>query len=526
MSQKPNAPTTETQQSNGYNLLSTVNYNPDVLTCLANLSNDEVFTPPELVNQMLNLLPTELWSNKEAKFLDPVTKSGVFLREIAKRLNEGLAEQIPDQQARLNHIFTQQIYGIAITELTSLLARRSVYCAKKANSEFSICDEFNDEQGNILYQQQAHSWVNGKCSFCGASQEVYEREDALETHAYNFIHTNAPSTLFGKNMKFDVIIGNPPYQLSDGGYGTSASPIYHKFVEQAKKLQPRYLSMIIPARWYAGGKGLDDFRSSMLNDKQLRIIHDYPDATSVFPGVQIKGGVCFFLWVKGQNGLCKVISHSLEGKISIAERPLLEQGNQIFIRYNEAISILRKVQSFKENSISKLISSRKPFGLDTTIKGEDSSSETSLFQNGGIGYIKKSKITKNLDWVNNHKVLIPRAGSGSDSFPHPILGKPFYAPPNSACTETYIILARLNSKNECLNLCSYVSTRLFRFLVLLAKSTQDASSKVYKFVPMQDFSESWSDEKLYAKYGLTEDEIAFIESMIRPMDLESGDDDE
>ena len=529
MSQKPNAPTTETQQSNGYNLLSTVNYNPDVLTCLANLSNDEVFTPPELVNQMLNLLPTELWSNKEAKFLDPVTKSGVFLREIAKRLNEGLAEQIPDQQARLNHIFTQQIYGIAITELTSLLARRSVYCSKKANSEFSICDEFNDEQGNILYQQQAHSWVNGKCSFCGASQEIYEREDTLETHAYNFIHTNDPSTLFGENMKFDVIIGNPPYQLSDGGYGTSASPIYHKFVEQAKKLQPRYLSMIIPARWYAGGKGLDDFRASMLNDKQLRIIHDYPDATSVFPGVQIKGGVCFFLWVKGQNGLCKVVSQGINDQVSISERPLLEEGNEIFIRYNDAINILNKVRNKNEHSLKNCVSSMKPFGLRTFFKASDKNSgnnEVCLFQNGGIGYIKRSEVTKNSEWIDLHKVLIPRAGSGSDSFPHPILGKPFYAPPNSACTETYIILARLNSETECLNLCSYVSTRLFRFLVLLAKSTQDASSKVYKFVPMQDFSESWSDEKLYAKYGLTEDEIAFIESMIRPMDLETEGDDE
>lgn len=501
---------------------------PDILDCFANLSPDDVFTSPKLANQVLDMLPQELFENPDTKFLDPCCKSGVFLREIAKRLIKGLENQIPNLQERLDNIYKKQIFGLATTELTSLISRRTLYCSQDASSEYSVC-KFDNPEGEIKYEWNDHFWIgkDDSCHFCKASRKIWDRPSKKERHAYSFIHTNEyqKSDLFKrlKEMKFDVIIGNPPYQLDDGGNAASASPLYHYFVEQAKKLNPRYITMIIPARWYAGGKGLDNFRDSMLKDDRIRIIHDHIASFDCFPGVPVEGGVCYFLWDRDNRGNCLVYTHKNKEIISSMERPLLEEGNTTFIRYNEAISILRKVKALKERTMDNIVSSRKPFGFATNFtdfEKEPFEGAVKIYANSKIGYVRKSQIAREFESVNKYKVYISKAyGYGSNAtFPHQIINKPFVAENNSCCTETYLMIGPFDNEEKAKRVCDYFKTLFFRFLVLLKKNTQDNPKGVFSFVPIQDFNEEWTDEKLYLKYGLTQEEINFIESMVKPME--------
>ncbi len=544
------------------------NRNPDVLTCIANLSNDEVFTPPDFANQMLNQLTetwaaehdgANLWADSSLRFLDPFTKSGVFPREITKRLTEGLKDEIPDLEARVDHILTKQVFGIGITQLTSLIARRSLYCSKSANGKHSIAKSVATEAGNIWFESVEHTWVggtewvltadadgnplkqftNGKCKYCGASQKSLDRAEGLETHAYAFIHTDdikaRIAELFGDDMQFDVIIGNPPYQLDDGGYGTSAAPIYQLFVAQAKKLNPRLLSMIIPSRWFAGGKGLDEFRESMLTDSRVRSIDDYLSASDVFPQVGLKGGVCYFLWDRDSPGPCRVTTHFKDWPVATATRPLLEVGADVFIRFNEGLSILKKVVAVEtgdaqtlalpdDKRFDRLVSSRKPFGLETTYKGKvaKGAGDVMLYQNGGTGYMSRSSIATGTHLIDKWKVFTGRAAPGTgnkDTYPHRIISTPFLGEPGQISSETYLCIGPLDSKTEAESVLSYLSCRLTRLLILLHKPSQDTTRKVYTFVPTQEWTKQWTDGELYEKYGLSADEIAFIEKVVRPMDL-------
>lgn len=499
-------------------MLTTTQFNPDVLSCLANLSSDEVFTPPKLANEMLDLLPKKLWSNKNAKFLDPMCKTGVFLREIAKRLLVGLEKEIPDLQTRIDHIFKNQIYGIGITELTALIARRTLYCSKNANGEKSVVN-FDNEEGNILFKRIDHAWKNERCAFCGASKGEYDRDGDLETHAYQLIHTENPEEIF--DMKFDVIIGNPPYQLGSDG-GTRDVPIYNKFVEQAKKLRPRYLSMIIPSRWMASGLGLGEFRRAMLSDRNIRELVDYPAANDVFPQVEVKAGVCYFLWDSSYDGDCKVTTIRGRDVVGPIQRNLGEY--DVFVRDARAVSILHKVLKLSEPSINTILARDKEFGWTSNFDGfheKEAAGDVPLFyirkMKRGVGYIARNSVTKSTHLIDTWKVLVPEAFNGGDSLPHQILGKPLIAPLPSVCTQSFLFF-HVASLKAAESIKSYYLTRFFRFLVSIRKITQHATHSTYLWVPMQTWDCTWTDNDLYEKYGLTKEEISFIESMVRPLD--------
>lgn len=495
-----------------------INHNPDVLLCLANLSNDEVFTPPNIANAMLDLLPEDLWSNPEVTFLDPCCKSGVFLREIAKRLIKGLERKIPNLEERLDHIYHKQLFGIAITELTALLSRRSLYCSKHANSKWSVTP-FDTPEGNIAFPKVDHTWDGNRCIHCGASKDVFGNRK--ETHAYAFIHDINPEELF--KMKFDVIIGNPPYQLSDGGAGASAMPIYNFFVEQAKKLNPRHLVMVIPSRWFAGGRALDSFRNAMLNDQRIECLIDYQNSKDCFPGVDIAGGVCYFLWNRTYKGLCNV-TNCIGNNKNLMSRKLNEFDK--FIRSNIGLTIIHKILEKNEIKLSNIMPNYNPFLIRSFKMGKEKPFKNSLklHSSKGISYIEREKITKNIDLIDKYKVIIGKVSSEHAGIPdkngqYKILSNLRILKPNEICSESYALLSVFMTKEEAEQFAHYMSKKLPRFLIFLTLTSINFTQSSFQFVPMQDFSKPWTDEELYKKYGLTKEEIAFIESMIKPMEV-------
>jgi hypothetical protein len=515
---------------NGQARFSLPGRNPDVLTCIANLSNDEVFTPPEFANKMLDTLAeawaadnngANVWADSSVKVLDPCTKSGVFLREITSRLTNGLADEMPNLVERVNHILTKQVFGIGITYLTSLLARRSVYCSKHATGKHSIANGFTSDAGNIWFERVEHTWSDGRCKYCGGSKTTFDRGEGLETHAYAFIHTDGIRTrvseLFGGDMQFDVIIGNPPYQLDDGGYGTSAAPIYQLFVEKALGLDPRYAVFVTPSRWMAGGKGLDQYRKRMLSDKRMRKIVDYPKLYEGFPGVKIRGGISFFLWDRDYKGPCDVQTIWDGQTIGPAVCRHLD-AYDILVRRNEAIPILEKVRAKGEPTLDLRVSSQKPFGLRTFFHGKPDSKRlknpVKLFGSQKVSYVERSEIPTNAAWVDKWKVLMTRVQGTSAAIETKFLSKPIVAEPGTACTESYLVAGLFDTEVEATNFATYLRTRFARFLVSLRKSTQDAPKHVYAFIPDLPLNQEWTDTKLYKRYGLTKDEIAFIESQV------------
>lgn len=518
--------------------------NPDVLSCIANLSNEFVFTPPDLANRMLDSLAEawaasnggeNIWSNSAVTFLDPCTKTGVFLREIVRRLADGLRDEIPDLGDRVDHILTKQVLGIATIELTSLLARRSVYCSKFANGEHSVAKSFHNAGGNIWFERTEHTWSSsGRCSYCRANRADYERGAERETYAYAFIHADDPQAFlndaFGADMKFDVVIGNPPYQLgSTGGDapGSFAMPIYQRFVGAAKALDPRYVVMITPSRWFAGGRGLDQFRAEMLADPHMRELVDFPDANEVFPGMDIAGGVSYFVWDQLHNGPCLVRT---EGA-GLSSEPMARYLNayDVLVRYNTGVAILEKVwpDGVGAGSLAAKVSPTQPFGLRTSFRGEPSAAgmtdPITVRTSEGDQFMERTALPRNADWADEWKVLLGLAYGERGSFPYWITAQPIILGPGTACTETYLVIDRFDTEDEAVRFAAYLRTRFVRFLVSLRKYTQHLYSERFAFVPdLPPMDRLWTDEELYAKYGLAPDEIAFIEKMVREMAAPNG----
>lgn len=498
--------------SNLYN----ATYNPDVLECLANLSNDEVFTPPEIANQMLDLLPQEIFRDPSKKFLDPACKSGVILRELAKRLIIGLEEVFPDMDERINHIYQNQLYGIAITELTSLMSRRSLYYTKYPQTKFSI-SKFNNPEGNIVLNNSEHTWNDGKCIYCGASKDSYNREESLETHAYEFIHTLKPKEIL--NMKFDVIISNPPYQLETGGSGRQAKPIYNLFIEQAKKLNPKYLVMIIPSRWFSGGFGLNQFRDTMLNDDRIRIIRDFPNSKDVFNGVDIAGGVCYFLWNRDNRGDCE-FSNVIDGKESKEVRKLNEFNT--FVRYNQAVPIIRKVFEIENpvKTLEDVVSPQKPFGLPTNYKPKESGVPCWFIQRIGKKFVDPNDVIDSGNYLDKWKLLLPKAPiAGQTDFSKPVgfyyEGNTRIAAPGECCTESWIVAGAFDTEEEILNYKSYIFTKIVRFLLLQTVVSQDVLRNKFCFIPdLGDYKQEYSDEILRERWEISDEEWDYIDSRI------------
>ena len=325
-----------------------------------------------------------------------------------------------------------------------------------------------------------------------------------------------------QEMEFNAVVGNPPYQVMDGGNSASALPVYQEFVNIAKKLPHKYVSMIIPARWYAGGRGLDSFREVMLNDKSIKALFDFSDSRLCFPTVNIAGGVCYFLQEQSYKGICSVVNIDNTNKIA-DDRALNEY--DVFVRSNYAIHILRKIALLKEEKLTSSVLSSNPFGFRTYVRGKSLPFEgcVTLITSEGQGYVRRSDIERNTNAVDCYNVIMTRAMSGGNK--PSSTGNYQVIPatkrvilPGEICAETYICIGLFKDFNSANNLSKYLSTKFVRFLMLQALTSIMISQSSFQFVPLQDFSRPWTDADLYAKYNLTEEEIAYIEKLIKPME--------
>ncbi len=520
----------------------------DILETITNTGNDEVFTPRKIVDQMLDLLPEKVWHDPNLKWLNPATKTGIFEREIAIRLDEGLKEVMPDLETRRKHILQKMIFSIGQTKFTSHVARRTLYYCSTANRACDGIKEnghyvngyaigngswFDDAEGNIKTPSIDHDFdpKTGKCRFCGVGKtSKYNDDSQREKYSYEFLHCNLGSDLqkhlskrFFKGdegVKFDVIVGNPPYQLDDEGNNASSRPIYQKFVQQAKSLDPKYLCMIMPTRWYAGGKGLDQFRAEMLNDDSIYSLVDFVNAKDCFPSQDISGGICYFMRDRDYHGSTNYTTCN-GNKVSDTVRSLNEF--DVFVRYNEALAIIRKIRAFKEKTENLSVYPRNPFKLSSSYRGhlsKEKDTDLTVLTSGGTVYCDISEIKSNQSIIPKYKVILSYAIAEHAGVPNKdgkftVISTNKVLNPNEICTESYLVLYTTDTRSEAENYLTYLKCKFYRFLLQMAITSIHITMDTFQFVPSQNYSKPLSDEMLYKKYGLTQEEIDFIEGLIR-----------
>ena len=494
---------------------------PDILDCLAQLSSDEVPTPPKLASAMLDLLPDEIWQDPNFRWLDPCSKSGVFLREIAKRLLfEGLVQWEPDFEKRRSHIFRNMLFGCGITELTGIISRRTVYCSRHGAGEYSVI-AFDTDDGNIPFVRAEHDFHDARCRICGAPEDL-NRGEGRENYAYAFIHGAYPTEEMSE-MKFDVIVGNPPYQIDSAG-NTRTRPVYQLFVQQAIEMDPRYVVMITPSRWFAGGLGLGEFRARLLNDRRIARLVDYRVERDVFPSVNINGGVSYFLWDAEHDGKCAVSHVPAGGNVGQSEARYLNEFD-LLVRQNTAVHILRKVKAKSEPTFDSRVSSQKPFGFHTNFQGASSRAgvrKPVLMHGAGHhqSWVSRDGIATGTDWVDSWKVFLAAASDGNEVFPAPIwdLARgPFVGRPREIANGSYLVVYPTDDESKATAAVAFLRTRFVRFLVSLRKIAQHNDAGRFAFVPDLPMEREWSDADLYERYDLTDDEISFIESQVKEM---------
>lgn len=507
-------------------------------------AHGEVFTAEREVKAMCDLIAGEC-SRIDSRFLEPACGNGNFLAEVLRRK----LKVVKELYGKSRHEYEQYsilamsgLYGIDILNDNAEecrirlleLWRKEYYktLAVSANEDLLAAVRYILDHNILcgdalsLLRSDGAPIIFSEWTFAFGNlikRRDFRLDQLVEGEGEKQERQNG---LFKPDMepdaKFDVIIGNPPYQLSDGGNGASARPIYHLFVEQAKKLNPSYLIFIIPARWYSGGKGLDGFRATMLSDRHISHLIDFTNSIDCFQGVDVAGGVCYFLRERNWKGSCNFKNY-FNGKWSSLVKNLDEY--PVLIRYPMADRIIKKIHYESLESMESCISSRKPFGLTTNTKPTQMG-DILLRYNRGIGRISRKDVSKGIEHIDKWKVIISyltaeHAGRPDKNGMFKVLSTMELLAPPSVCTETYLLAGSFESKEEAQNLLSYLKTRFARFLIAQVAVSQHITRRCFAFVPIQDFSKPWTDTELYTKYGLDEEEIAFIESMIKPIDMET-----